>query len=91
MSTNHPQKPSRLDRKATDSVSLDTVAELLHNPRKLWWLNFKTGLTRGFAGVLGAALAIVIIGFLVAKLGGLPIVGDFLREVGNATSTSSSK
>jgi hypothetical protein len=71
--------------KVTDSIALDNINELLGNHKKLWWLNFKTGLIRGFSGVLGAALAIVIIGFLVAQLGGLPWIGEFFKKIGEAT------
>lgn len=67
-------------------AGLDTLNELLHNKRKLLWLNIQTGFVRGVAGVLGAAIAIVLIGFLVAKLGGLPYIGDFLHNLESATS-----
>lgn len=68
-------------------VFLDGILELLNNPKKLMWLNFKTGFVRGFAGVIGAAIAIVLIGFLVAKLGGLPLIGDWLKQIEQATKS----
>ena len=71
-----------------DVISLDGVLELIQNPRKLAWVNFKAGFVRGFAGVVGAALAVVIIGFMVAKLGGLPLIGDFLRNIGDAIKSA---
>lgn len=76
------------DGKLANPVGLDVVSELLSNNKKLWWLNFKTGLIRGFAGVLGAAFAIVLIGFLVAQFGGLPIIGEFFKKIGEATKTN---
>ena len=45
-------------------ITLDGVMELIQNPRKLLWVNFKAGFVRGFAGVIGAALAIVFISFI---------------------------
>ena len=69
-------------------ISLDGVMELIQNPRKLLWVNFKAGFVRGFAGVIGAALAIVIITFLVAKLGGIPLIGDFLKHIGDAIKSA---
>ena len=71
-----------------DVISLDGVLELIQNPRKLAWVNFKAGFVRGFAGVVGAALAVVIIGFMVAKLGGIPLIGDFLRNIGDAIKSA---
>lgn len=70
--------------KPTDSLGLDAINELLGKPHKLWWLNFKTGLIRGFSSVVGAALAIVIIGFLVTLLGGLPVIGNIIHSIGDA-------
>ena len=82
-------KPANKDTaKVADSLGLDNINELLGDSKKLWWLNFKTGLIRGFGGVLGAALAIVIIGFLVAQLGGLPLIGEFFKKIGEATKPS---
>ena len=74
--------------RATDVLSLDAVLELLRDPKKLFWLNFKAGFVRGFAGVMGAVLAILIIGYLVASLGGVPIVGDFVKDIGEASQTT---
>lgn len=80
-----PKTEKQNNGKLAGPVGLDVVSELLSNNKKLWWLNFKTGLIRGFAGVLGAALAIVIIGFLVAQFGGLPWIGEFFKKIGEAT------
>lgn len=77
---------AKKSKSITDSIGLDQINDLLANQRKLTWLNIKVGMLRGFGGVIGAALAILLIGFLVAKLGGLPIIGDFLQKIGNATS-----
>jgi hypothetical protein len=70
----------------TDAIGLDQINELLANQRKLTWMNIKVGMLRGFGGVIGAALAILIIGFLVAELGGLPIIGEFLQKIGSAAN-----
>lgn len=67
-----------------NATGLDSIAELINNKRKLFWLNTTTGFTRGFFGVLGAAFAVVLIGFLVAQLGWLPIIGEFIQNLGSA-------
>lgn len=69
-------------------LSLDGVLDIIRNPRKFYLLNFKAGLIRGFAGVFGAALAIIIIGLLVTYLGGIPVIGDFVRQIGDATKSA---
>lgn len=78
--------PKKKPHKIVDTIGLDQVNELLANERKLTWLNIKVGMLRGFGGVLGAALAILLIGFLVSKLGGLPLIGDFIRSIGEAAN-----
>ncbi len=78
-------KKSRVNPIAAEKlISLDGIIEILDNPKKLFWLNFKAGFIRGFAGILGAALAIIIIGFLVARLGGVPLIGDIINQIGDA-------
>ncbi|HMS92353.1 MAG TPA: DUF5665 domain-containing protein [Candidatus Saccharibacteria bacterium] len=66
------------------ATGLDSINEIANNKRKLFWLNMTTGFTRGFFGVLGAAFAVVLVGFLVAQLGWLPYIGDFLQNLGSA-------
>jgi hypothetical protein len=71
-----------------DLVSLDGILEILKNKKKLFWLNFKSGFVRGFAGILGAALAILFVGFLVTYLGGVPMIGDFIKQIGDAVKVA---
>lgn len=71
-----------------DLVSLDAILETLKDRRKLLWLNFKAGFVRGFAGVFGAAVAILIIGLMVTYLGGIPFIGEFINKIGEAVTTS---
>ena len=80
MSKKHKAKPSVL----AETLGLDQVNELLSNDKKLYWMNIKVGILRGFGGVLGAALAILLIGFLVSKFGGAPVIGEFIHKVGQA-------
>ncbi len=74
--------------RATELLSLDAALELIQDRRKLFWLNFKAGFVRGFAGALGAVIALVIIGYLVSNLGGVPIIGDFVKDIGEAAQTA---
>lgn len=69
-----------------DISGFDEVNELLHNRKKLFWLNFQTGLVRGAATAIGFAIAIVIIGYLVIIFGGIPVIGDVLHDINSAAT-----
>ncbi len=83
-----PKKAASHKIQASDVLSLDAALELLQDRRKLFWLNFKAGFVRGFAGALGAIIALVIIGYLVSNLGGMPIIGDFIKDIGEAAKST---
>ena len=82
-----PKSSAQKHKEVAASVGFDAINDVLHNRKKLFWLNFQTGFVRGLAGVFGAAIAVVLIGFLVAQLGWLPYIGDFLQKLGAAVST----
>lgn len=62
-------------------AALDEVISLVGNKPRFIWLNLVAGFLRGIGGVIGAALAIVLIGYIVSLLGGLPLIGNFIREI----------
>ncbi len=62
-------------------LAFDSMIELVQTKRKFFWLNFSAGLWRGVGAVLGAALAIVLLGYIVSIFGGLPLLGNFLRDI----------
>jgi hypothetical protein len=62
-------------------LAFDAMIELVQTKRKFFWLNLSAGLLRGVGAVLGAALAIVLLGYIVSLLGGLPLLGSFLRDI----------
>lgn len=77
-------KSSNSAKDLSNTLGLDEINEFLKNKKKLWWLNFQTGFVRGFSSVLGAAIAIVLIGFVVSLFGGLPYIGNFIQKIGEA-------
>lgn len=64
-------------------LAFDSMIELVQSKRKFFFLNFMAGLWRGVGGVVGVALAVVLIGYIVSLLGGLPLFGGFLRDIQN--------
>jgi hypothetical protein len=83
-----PEDKSEAKVKPGINISFDAVLELIHKPGRIFWINFKTGFIRGFAGILGAGAAIILIGFLVAWLGGIPLIGDFLKQISEAIKSA---
>ena len=76
-------------KKVAGLFSATEFVELLENRRKFAWLNFRAGIYRGVGGVVGAALAIVLISYLVVLFGGLPYIGNFFHDISNSVSTTS--
>lgn len=40
------------------------------------------GLLSGLGATVGVAIVIALLGFLIRELGGLPVIGDWLNDVG---------
>jgi hypothetical protein len=83
-----PKDPKYSNITEQDLISLDGILETLKNKKKLFWLNFKAGFVRGFAGILGAALAVILIGVLATYLGGIPMIGDFIKQISDAVKST---
>ncbi len=83
-----PLKDPSHDIEASKVVALEAAFEILKDKRKLFWINFSAGFIRGFAGVLGVAIAVVIIGYAVSSLGGLPVIGDVINRIGQGVPKS---
>lgn len=53
-----------------------------HNPGQLMWRNFLGGLFSGLGATIGVAIVVLILGFMIRQFGGLPIIGQWLNELG---------
>lgn len=63
-------------------VELQEFTNYLHSPWRILWANFLAGTARGLGFLLGAALVITFVGFLVTKiLGNIPVVGEFFQAI----------
>lgn len=66
-----------------EKMKLAEYVNLLHNPKRLIWVNFIAGIARGFGIAVGftllGAIAIIILQRLVGL--NLPLVGDFIAEL----------
>ena len=61
---------------------LRAVERVYHRPGQIVWRGFLIGLASGAGGVVGAVLIVILIGFLIRWLGGLPVIGEWLINVG---------
>lgn len=59
-------------------------ADIKSTKHRAFWSHFAVGFVRGFGSVFGIAVAIIFIGFLAAILGGLPVIGNIIRAIGDA-------
>lgn len=63
-------------------VELQEFTNYLHSPWRIFWANFLAGTARGLGFLIGAALIITIVGFLITKiLGNIPLVGEFFQAM----------
>lgn len=77
--------------RAAGLVGADEFVNLLNDRWRFAWLNMKAGIMRGIGLTIGVALAIVILGYLVTVLGGIPIIGDFISAVNESAQQTTTK
>lgn len=63
---------------AISSSGLEEFIEYIRSPWKMLWPNFIAGVARGVGALLGAALVIAIIGWILTKVVSLPLIGESL-------------
>lgn len=71
---------------ATDAFGKTGIAEyieLYRHPRRMLWMNFLAGLTRGFGMAVGFTVIGAVFLLLLARLAALnlPIIGEFVANV----------
>ena len=63
----------------TESMGLDEFLELIQSPWRIFWMNFVAGMIRGIGALIGAAVVIALIGWLLSKVISLPLIGEKLE------------
>lgn len=64
---------------AIESSGLDEFMEYIRSPWKMLWPNFVAGVARGIGALIGAALVIAIIGWVLTQMISLPLIGAKLE------------
>jgi len=78
------KQASRLEKIAGElqKIELQQITNYLQSPWRIIWVNFLAGTFRGLGFLIGAALVLAIIGFVLTNvLAQAPIVGDFFEAV----------
>lgn len=78
------QEVKKMDRilEKLKRVELQEFTNYLHSPWRIFWANFLAGTARGLGFLIGAALIITVVGFLITKiLGNIPLVGEFFQAM----------
>ena len=57
------------------------VDKAYHHPGPLVWRGFLIGLASGVGGTIGVAIVVGLLTLLVGQLGGIPIIGEALRDL----------
>lgn len=75
-----------MDQQEKDKI-LDRLAfsveKAYNNPGKLMWRGFLIGLASGVGGTIGVAIIIILLTIMTRQLGGIPVIGEALRDLLN--------
>ena len=70
--------------RAVEEALVKDYIHLLHSTRRQIWSAFVRGIFTGLGTVIGATLVVAVLLAVLQFLGGAPIVGHYLRDIGTA-------
>lgn len=77
----------RLDKIAVvmEKTGIAEYVDMIHNPRRLLFINFWTGVVRGFGMAIGFTLLAALVIYILQKLLviNMPLIGDFIADIVN--------
>ncbi len=65
--------------RAVEQALVRDYVELLHNTKRQVWSSLVRGIFFGLGSVIGATLVVAVLLWFLHTLGGLPVVGEYLR------------
>ncbi len=71
-----------------EKILISDYIELLQSTKRLVGMTFLKGIAGGLGGIIGATLGVTILLFLLAMLGGLPVIGDFFEGISQSIDKS---
>jgi len=68
---------------AMEKTGIAEYVDMLHNPRRLLFVNFWIGVVRGFGMAIGFTLLAALVIYLLQRLVviNMPLIGDFIAEI----------
>lgn len=63
--------------------NLRDVLMSINKPRRLIWLNFIAGVSRGLGLTIGTAIVLAILFFIMQHIVSLPIIGEYIADLIN--------
>ncbi|HHY04790.1 MAG TPA: hypothetical protein GX534_06360 [Thermoanaerobacterales bacterium] len=68
-----------------EKINLAEYVEILRNPKRLLYLNFLSGMARGFGMAVGFTLLGAMLIYILQKIMilRLPLIGEFIAEIVN--------
>lgn len=66
-----------------ENLRLAEYVEMMHDPKRLWRINFLAGLARGLGTAVGFTLLGALVLYILQRLVllNLPLIGDFIAEL----------
>lgn len=74
--TQEQQKNLENLKDAISAAWLDEFMEYIQSPWKMLWPNFVAGVARGVGALIGAAIVLALIGWILAQIISLPLIGE---------------
>ncbi len=70
---------------AMEKTGITEYVDMIHNPRRLMFVNFWVGVARGFGMAIGFTLLAALVIYLMQRLVviNMPLIGDFIAEIIN--------
>ena len=70
---------------AMEKLGIAEYVDMLHNPRRLLFINFWSGVARGFGMAIGFTVLAAVVLYALQRIVVLntPIIGDFIADIVN--------
>jgi len=74
-------KPLSRREKQLAAEAMEYFIQYVSSPWRIVWVNFLAGIFRGLGALIGASIVLALIFWLLALLIGVPLVGEYAKDV----------